>query len=289
MGDITPPPRDRNRFAPAGLTIEEATAAANLAAADLAAAVVCTATAGDLAAAALGEQTLSFDTLATLDAAGAKLEGAAAVGAGAENLDAVLKERLAALAAAEAMEVAADERVAADNAAADERWTGRRGVAKIDGLAAEAQSPGVNRLFSRGLTSTELVEVRALLEPAGRSRLRELVEREYSWALSSGQQATEGGGSSSGLSPPAPEGSTQLAYPGALIALRQLSYLNGLPALDSDTACGLFDMHSAGFEAEDGDRCISVEEFEAVFVHLLRAALEGTPRQDSSAASTGRR
>lgn len=138
----------------------------------------------------------------------------------------------------------------------------------------------VERLFSRGLTSVELVEVAALLEPNARARLRELVQREYTWAMSAAAENGTPNLSASGKA-------ERLGYSGALIALRQLSYLNGLPALDSNTACKLFDMHTAAARATAAkagggsskvERRISIDEFEAVFIHLLRAALESTPR-----------
>lgn len=172
-GDFTPP-RDMSGSAPAGLTPDEA---AKLAAADLAAAVVCTAAAADIAAAALGgAPALSFDTLATLDSAGSRQDflrknlgdggdlkngGPLLVGnsngiprpvglraskqadagcPGAENVENILQERLYALAANEQVESASN---------------GLANAAK-PGLA-----PKVDRLFSRGLTSTELVEVQA--------------------------------------------------------------------------------------------------------------------------------
>lgn len=161
--------------------------------------------------------------------------------------------------------------------------------AEANGQAMLAQAEGqkapkasqVERLFSRGLTSAELVEVAALLEPSARARLRELVQREYTWAMNA---AAENGTPSLSASGKA----ERLGYSGALIALRQLSYLNGLPALDKDTACKLFDIHTAatarataakaGSGSSKADRRISIDEFEAVFIHLLRAALESTPR-----------
>lgn len=151
--------------------------------------------------------------------------------------------------------------------------------AQTEGQTAPKASQ-VERLFSRGLTSVELVEVAALLEPNACARLRELVQREYTWAMNAAAENGTPNLSASGKA-------ERLGYSGALIALRQLSYLNGLPALDSDTACKLFDIHTAtarataakaGGGSSKVERRISIDEFEAVFIHLLRAALESTPR-----------
>merc|ERR1719506_2399064 len=90
--------------------------------------------------------------------------------------------------------------------------------------------------FSRGLTAAELEEVRALLRPEARARLQELVKREYNWAMTAAAED----GSATPTSQGHPAGEAQLlGYSVALVALRQLSYLNGLPALDSATACSL--------------------------------------------------
>lgn len=140
--------------------------------------------------------------------------------------------------------------------------------------------------FSRGLTTAELDEVRALLRPEARARLQELVKREFNWAMTAAAEDGCAASASEGSS----AGEAQLlGYSVALVALRQLSYLNGLPALDSATACSLFDMYAASAasvvpenatlctQTGSDSRCISLVEFEACFIHLLQAALECPP------------
>lgn len=139
----------------------------------------------------------------------------------------------------------------------------------------------VERLFSRGLTPPALLEVRALLKTDGSSQLPDLVEREYSWAINA---AIDSGASSSSSCASAAKVARpkHLGYAGALIALRQLSYLNGLPALDVETTFRVFDMHRATCQGEKNcasgtaERTLSMEMFEAVFMYLLRAALKST-------------
>jgi len=101
-----------------------------------------------------------------------------------------------------------------------------------------------------------------------------LAAREFEWALSSAA-AVGSDPAGTGAGSDAEPRNHRLSYAGALIALRQLTYLNGLPALGVDAAHQLFDAHNAG-----GGKDLGLEEFNAAFVHLLHAALaegEGPP------------
>jgi len=118
-------------------------------------------------------------------------------------------------------------------------------------------------VFRRSLTATEIAQVEALLDPLAFGELQRAAAREFDWALSV-----------SGHVPGAPG---RLDYPSALTAMRQVAYLNGLPALDAGAARWFFDAHAARAGSEDGPDLV-LEEFHAALVHLLQATLAAEQR-----------
>lgn len=246
-------------------------------------------TEGSLAAAALrGETSAVINGIDTSEAPAFSLDATSGVNRSADDMQRLLNERLTALAMAEA-ETSEDSPIAPSGRRVevstcsdkdDTRNGSKNSQSYTEDRSANDQSssvkkkdkPAVQRLFSRGLTSAEETEVRALLEPG--SRLKELVRREFTWAMS----AALDGSATLASSPSSAVKSMKLGYSGAIIALRQLSYLNGLPALEIDIAFKLFDMHSKGSgSSSKSERSLSMEEFEAVFVYILRSALESLP------------
>jgi len=113
-----------------------------------------------------------------------------------------------------------------------------------------------SQIFRRNLTQAEFTQLEALLASGG--DLRQVAADEFGWALSV-----------NGHVPGVPG---RLDFPSALTAFRQLTYLNGLPALDMGATQWFFEAHAGG---HSGDDCPAVvlEEFQAAVTHLLGAAL----------------
>lgn len=145
------------------------------------------------------------------------------------------------------------------------------GGASAAGGAASAFSPPA-RIFRRGLQAGELERIRGLLDPAFRSELHELTAREFEWALS--------------ISGHAPGSPAAIDSASALTALRQLTYLNGLPALDAESVRWFLATAQAGRRGSsdspglgaakgtlDEGLLVVLEEFQSALLHLLHAAL----------------
>jgi len=143
-------------------------------------------------------------------------------------------------------------------------------------------------VFRKALSSVERAYIEAFLEPHARDTLEEHASREFDWAVQSG-------GSVPGV---ANRMRTALDYAGALTAFRQLNYLGGLPALDHDAARWFFNVHctsgaefmleSNGAGPQGVGSCLSLDEFRAAYVHLLRTALivNGKPSASILASSS---
>lgn len=112
-------------------------------------------------------------------------------------------------------------------------------------------------VFRREVTAVELAQIEALLGPCEQDKLTELARTEFEWALSSGGAL--------------PRATRCLDSSSALTVLRQLSYLNGLPALDGDAAKWFLEAHGGGDGREKGT--VNLDELREAYTHLLRMAL----------------
>lgn len=112
------------------------------------------------------------------------------------------------------------------------------------------------RAFRRSLSIEERIQVEVLLQPSSRSKLDQAVRSEFDWVVTTGSRV-----------PGAPG---RVDYSGAITALRQLTYLNGLPALDSDVVSELLKFHTT---CDRLGQDLSYEEFHSAYIHLLKAAV----------------
>lgn len=119
--------------------------------------------------------------------------------------------------------------------------------------------PARDRVFRRRLYESELTLVRSLVAPPMHD-LKDLATREFDWALSVGGHV--------------PGRPGHVDFVSALTALRQLAYLNGLPAISSDAATWFFDA-SIMRERNVGVQDIVFEEFEAAVEAMFQHAAGG--------------
>jgi len=106
-------------------------------------------------------------------------------------------------------------------------------------------------VFRRKLFHGELAQVQSLLEPLAEGELQKLAAKEFDWVLQSGGRLA---GSE--------RDAVDLAS--ALTALRQILYLNGLPAIDTEAAAKLLDTGGEG---------VDLRTFQDALHKLLRSAL----------------
>lgn len=140
-----------------------------------------------------------------------------------------------------------------------ESGVGSGGVSHGGAKAALRGAPPPENIFRRPLYASELASIRALLAPPLHD-LRDLAAREFDWAVSVG-----------GALPGLPG---HVDFASALTALRQLSYLNGLPAVNSDAARWFFKLAITRHPGPKGPDII-VDEFQLAVEQMLQHAVEG--------------
>jgi len=113
-------------------------------------------------------------------------------------------------------------------------------------------------VFRRKLFPSELSRVQEMLNPEAELELEQIAAREFQWALQSGGGVTSREGNNSSAE--------RIDLSSALTALRQMSYLNGLPALDPEAARRCIDQGTHG---------VDLQTFAAALPKLLRTALRG--------------
>jgi len=149
----------------------------------------------------------------------------------------------------------------ASEEAAREAWATRRSWTRrsSDRLLEEPGPQSQLLVFRRPLHDAELSALKALLSPPSRRELREAAEREFTWALGVG-----------GHLPGQPG---RIDFASAMTALRQLVFLNGLPALDGNVSQWFYDA-CAGRVGRAECAEISLEEFQVVVEQMLQSAYE---------------
>lgn len=128
--------------------------------------------------------------------------------------------------------------------------------------AASRSPPPPRNPFRRALSVSERQELTSLLETSNRSTLEATLAQEFEWACSSGSRLPADG-------PP------RIDYAGAASALRQLTYANGLPSLESDALSWYFDQQirsSKGTSGQEATTSIDLQEFQAASMQILQAA-----------------
>lgn len=118
------------------------------------------------------------------------------------------------------------------------------------------------RAFKRHLSAVEAAHVKDVLSrPSGLHELREGTWKEFGWALAANGHAAGKPG--------------YLDYPHALTVLRQLVYLNGLPALDNEATTQFLDARATrkALDCSNVVAAIGPEELHAALLDLLRAAV----------------
>mmetsp|Transcript_74836 Transcript_74836/g.148269 ORF Transcript_74836/g.148269 Transcript_74836/m.148269 type:complete len:438 (-) Transcript_74836:2-1315(-) len=116
--------------------------------------------------------------------------------------------------------------------------------------------------FKRRLSAEEVAQVKDLLSrPSGLYELREGTWKEFGWALAANGHA--------------PGKPGHLDYPHALTALRQLVYLNGLPALDVEATTQFLHARAARVALPSSKvvAAIGADELYEALLDLLRAAV----------------
>ena len=128
-------------------------------------------------------------------------------------------------------------------------------------LESGSHRPPARRIFQRGLHASEVAAVVALLSQRCSPDLGEQAGREFDWAVS--------------VRGDVPGSPGCVDYASALTALRQLTYLNGLPALDTDAARWFFDSAARrrADEGAPGKPELLQEEFQSAVRQLLQAAV----------------
>merc|ERR1712194_303719 len=123
-------------------------------------------------------------------------------------------------------DVVATGRSASSNGTATGASVGSNCMAAPDMQTPHALAP---RIFRRALTISELAQIKELLEPTAQQEFRNLAEKEFDWALS--------------INGHVPGSPGRVDYASAATAVRQLTYLHGLPALETDAVRWCFDVH----------------------------------------------
>jgi len=130
--------------------------------------------------------------------------------------------------------------------------------------------------FKRQLSTVEVAHVKDMLSrPSGLHQLHEGTWKEFSWALA-------GNGHVSGKP-------GCLDYPRALTVLRQLVYLNGLPALDVEATTQFLNARASrvGSACSSSAAAIGPDELHEALLDLLRAAVNFQTGTVSELTSVG--
>lgn len=147
-------------------------------------------------------------------------------------------------------------------------WTERK---QDHGQSASSNSMPVQgtpplHIFRRILSSVEFAQIKAVLDPEACQELQNLAANEFDWALSIHGHVVGFPG--------------RVDFASALTALRQLTYLQGLPSLDTEAVRWYFELAAgrdhANSRSDDGPS-LTVEEFFAAWMNLLRAAVTPAP------------
>merc|ERR1712032_1730392 len=128
-------------------------------------------------------------------------------------------------------------------------------IPEIDAIP---RSPRPPRIFRRDLSVPEVLQIEAMLEPAVSHELWDMAAKEFDWALS--------------VNGHVPGRPGHVDYTSAVTAIRQLTYLHGLPALEANAVRWFFNSEFGRFDdTKESAHGLTLQEFQASWKNLLMA------------------